>query len=58
MLCFFDFEVFKRDWLVVIINPFEGSITKIDNNKDALQAFYDAHKEQIWIGYNSRNYDQ
>lgn len=58
MLCFFDFEVFKYDWLVVIINPFEGSITKIDNDKNALQAFYDAHKEQIWIGYNSRNYDQ
>lgn len=58
MLCFFDFEVFKYDWLVVIINPIEGSITKIDNDKDALQAFYDAHKEQIWIGYNSRNYDQ
>lgn len=58
MLNFYDFEVFKHDWLVVIINPIEKSKTIIVNNRDDLQAYYDAHKDEIWIGYNSRRYDQ
>ena len=55
---FYDFEVFKYDWLVVIINPSEEQTTVIHNNKDQLKAYHEAHKDQIWIGYNSRNYDQ
>lgn len=58
MLNFFDFEVFKYDWLVVIINPFEGSKTVIVNDKDKLKYFYDQHKDQIWVSYNGRSYDQ
>lgn len=58
MLNFYDYEVYKYDWLVVIINPFEESKTVIVNDKDQLKAYYDAHKDQIWIGYNSRSYDQ
>lgn len=58
MLNFYDYEVYKFDWLVVIINPFEHSKTVIVNDKDKLKAYYDAHKDQIWIGYNSRSYDQ
>lgn len=54
----YDFEVFKYDWVVVIINPFEESKTVIVNDKDKLKAFYDAHKDQIWISYNGRSYDQ
>jgi len=54
----YDFEVYKFDWLVVIINPIEKTTVKIANSKDQLQKYYDAHKDQIWIGYNSRNYDQ
>lgn len=58
MLNFFDFEVFRRDWLVVIINPVERAETIIVNDSDKLKAYYEAHKNEIWIGYNSRGYDQ
>ena len=58
MISFFDFEVFSKDWLVVIINPFEETEIAIVNDRDKLKEYYDAHKDQIWVGYNSRNYDQ
>lgn len=58
MLNFYDFEVFKHDWLVVIINPSEQSKTVIVNDKEQLAAYHDAHRSEIWIGYNSRIYDQ
>lgn len=58
MLNFYDFEVFKHDWLVVIINPIEQTTAKIANDKDKLAEYHKQHKDQIWIGYNSRNYDQ
>ena len=58
LLNFYDFEVFEKDWLVVIINPHEQSEQAIVNDKKTLKSYYDAHKDQIWIGYNSRNYDQ
>lgn len=58
MLNFYDFEVVKYDWLVVIINPVTRSVTEIVNDKDQLEDFYNKHKDEIWIGYNSRGYDQ
>lgn len=58
MLNFYDFEVFKYDWLVVIINPSEQTKTVIVNDKQMLQEYYNAHKQEIWVGYNSRSYDQ
>ena len=58
MLNFYDFEVFKYDWLCVIINPVEKTKEIIVNNKDRLQKYYDEHKDEIWVGYNSRRYDQ
>lgn len=56
-LNFYDFEVFRHDWLVVIINPVENVKTIIANDSKALRRYYNAHDEQIWVGYNSRNYD-
>jgi hypothetical protein len=58
MLVFYDFEVFRYDWLVVLIEPIEDKKTVIVNDKKQLQSFYDNHKEYIWIGFNSRGYDQ
>ena len=58
MINFYDFEVFKHDWLVVIINPVEKSETVVINNQDKLREYYEAHKSEIWVGYNSRQYDQ
>lgn len=56
-LNFYDFEIFRHDWLVVIINPVEKIKTIIANDSKAIKRYYNAHKEQIWVGYNSRNYD-
>ena len=58
MLNFYDFEVFKHDWLVVIINPFNKEVVKIHNDNDKLKSYYEKHKNEIWIGFNSRHYDQ
>ena len=58
MLNFYDFEVFKYDWLVVIANPIEKTEKVIVNDKKALEEYYNAHSAQIFVGYNSRNYDQ
>lgn len=58
MLIFYDFEVFKYDWLVVLIDPINKEETVIVNDKEKLESFYNQHKNDIWIGYNSRGYDQ
>lgn len=55
---FYDFEVFKYDWLVVIINPVEQTETVIVNDKAKLENYYSKHKKDIWVGFNSRHYDQ
>lgn len=58
MLNFYDFEVFKHDWLVVIINLLEKKKTVIVNDKKQLEAYYEAHKNELWIGFNNNHYDQ
>lgn len=58
MLNFYDFEVFKYNWLAVIINPIEKTVTKIVDDPQALEKYFNEHKEEIWIGYNNRRYDQ
>lgn len=55
---FYDFEVFKYDWLVVCIDPSERSTEPIVNDKAGLENYYHEHQTDIWVGYNSRNYDQ
>ncbi|MEK5107049.1 hypothetical protein MHI57_09755 [Cytobacillus sp. FSL K6-0129] len=57
-MLFYDFEVFKYDWLVVITNTEDHSEEVIVNNEQALIDFYNEHKTDIWVGYNSRHYDQ
>lgn len=58
ILNFYDFEVFRYDWLVVIINPVTRETTVIINDREQLEEYYNAHKNEIWLGYNSRFYDQ
>lgn len=57
-MVFYDFEVFKYDWLVVIIDITSRKEHVIINNKEELEDVYEAHKYDIWVGYNSRHYDQ
>lgn len=58
MINVYDFEVFKYDWLVVILNPVEKTETIIVNDKAKLEEYYKKHNSDIWVGYNSRGYDQ
>ncbi len=57
-MLFYDFETFKYDWLVVILDMTERKEHVIINDPDQLKVFYESHKDDIWVGYNSRNYDQ
>lgn len=56
-LHFIDFEVFSHDWLCVIQSPEVGE-TVIVNDENALTKYYEAHKNEFFIGYNIRGYDQ
>lgn len=58
MLNFYDFEVFKHDWMVVVINPTTRDERVIINDVDALTALYEERKRDIWVGYNNIHYDQ
>lgn len=57
-MLFFDFEVFPYDWMVVIKDTETRITHKIHNNSDMLLKIYEENKKSIWIGYNSRSYDQ
>lgn len=57
-MLFYDFEVFKKDWLVVIIDIINKQEYIIHNDRDKLQEIYDKNLKNIWVGYNSRRYDQ
>lgn len=57
-MLFYDFEVFPHDWLVVITNTDDQLEEIFVNNEQALIDFYNEHKNDIWVGYNSRHYDQ
>ena len=57
-MIFYDFEVFKYDWLVVLIDVLKRKEAVIINNPKELEEFYQKNKGEIWIGFNSRHYDQ
>ena len=57
-MLFYDFEVFSQDWLVVIKDTDTRTTHKILNDPDALREIYENNKNNIWVGYNSRSYDQ
>lgn len=59
-IIFYDFEVFRYDWLVVLkdITSEHEYETVIINDRDQLQQYYDEHRHDIWTGFNSRHYDR
>ena len=57
-MLFYDFEVFKHDWLVVILDMGAQEEHVIINDPDRLKSFYTAHKGDIWCGFNNIWYDQ
>lgn len=58
MLHFIDFEVFAQDWLCVIISPTHKTKKVIVNDREKLKAYYEQYKNEIFVGYNIRRYDQ
>lgn len=57
MLNFYDFEVYSFNWMVVIINPVEKTEIVIVDDVNKLRDYYEKHKDEIWVGFNSRRYD-
>lgn len=53
MFTFYDFEVFKHDWLVVFER--NGQIARIHNDRDALMRFLS--NINFLVGFNNYNYD-
>lgn len=56
-MIFFDFEVFRHDWLVVWCDTKTHKFHHIVNDKVKLEKFYEYYKNDLFVGYNSRNYD-
>lgn len=55
----FDCEVFIKDWMFVFINPNDTNERKIIiNESEELKLFYEEYRDDIFIGYNARSYDQ
>lgn len=57
-MLFYDFEVFLYDWMVVIKDTDKRITHKIVNDIEVLKLIYEENKNNIWIGFNSRSYDQ
>lgn len=57
-MLFYDFEVFKYDWLVVILDMIRKEEHILVNDLEKLKEIYEKNVDNIWIGYNSRGYDQ
>lgn len=57
-MLFYDFEVFKEDWLVVVLDMLNKKEHVIINDPAALENLYEENKNEIWVGFNSRHYDQ
>lgn len=58
IILFYDFEVFDQDWLVVIVDAEKRSEIIFHNDEQGLIDYYNEHRNDIWIGYNNRHYDQ
>lgn len=57
-MIFYDFEVFKYDWLAVFIDMTNRVERVIVNSPDKLKALYEANTKNIWLGFNIKHYDQ
>jgi hypothetical protein len=55
-MLFYDIEAFPKYWCVVVVDE-ETEMRHVFEDIESLREFYKANRQQIWIGYNSRNYD-
>ena len=57
MLNFLDFECYPRLWTVTIINPITQTEVAIVNDPQRLKDHYKQHKNEIYVTFNGRQYD-
>jgi DNA polymerase len=57
-MLFLDFEVFKHDWLVVIVDMNKRQEYVIINDPEELERIHKQNIDDIWVGFNIRHYDQ
>ena len=57
-LVVYDWEVFRYDWMVVTVDLTTKEYLTIENDPELLMDFYLKHQYDIWVGFNSRHYDQ
>lgn len=56
-MLFYDFEVTKFDWLVVLLDMTNQTEHIIINDSDTLEDLYLEHQSDIWVGFNNHHYD-
>lgn len=57
-MIFYDFEVFYQNWLIVCMDTKEQKTTVIVDDREQLIKYHEKNIEDIWVGFNSRHYDQ
>lgn len=57
-ILFYDFEVFKYNWLVVVLDMTQRKKHAIWDDRKKLERLYSKSKSEIWVGFNSKHYDQ
>ena len=57
-MIFIDFECFLHDWLAVAIDVVNKKKHVIVNDAEKLKELYHANKNNIWVGFNIKHYDQ
>lgn len=57
-ILFYDFEVFEYNWLVVVLDMTQRKKHVIWDDREKLERLYSKTKSEIWVGFNSRHYDQ
>ena len=57
-LIFLDFEVFAQFWCVTFALPYENRVVQIWNDREEFLRFYNEHKDDVYVGYNIKGYDQ
>ncbi|ENZ6314766.1 hypothetical protein ACG2Y5_002606 [Listeria monocytogenes] len=58
VIIFYDFEVFNYDWMVCIVDTNTRKAQSFINDNEGFKSFYEKNKYEIWVGFNSRHYDQ
>ncbi|WP_407312097.1 hypothetical protein [Desulfosporosinus sp. SB140] len=57
-MIFFDAEVFRYDWLFIFMDSDSQEAIVIVNDPEKLKQLYEQNSTNIWVGFNSRHYDQ